>query len=287
MLTTAVSVDYIHEPFNPQCGIPSAREWFPYVPPDSSDLDEDLDALLDYRAPLRTAVYSGDSLPLRVTKRLVGSRGPFYLRLAKLNPTHTHAVLKDPCASLLAPLLVERFGFRGVALVRHPFAMVDSFRGLGWHSARTLERFSEDERLVRAGYPAEQKRLKHALARVEDIDVEGPAMLWRILTRVLVDTAASRDALMLVRHEDVSADPHATLRRIFRHCSLRYGRRPRRRVDRWTSGRAVMGLGGPRASPRDSRELSDERAASLRSKEQELVLRHTADLLEELYPGST
>lgn len=55
-------------------------------------------------------------------------------------------------------------------------------------------------------------------------DVEGYALSWHALYRFVADSldadAVLRDAVLVVRHEDLCAQPGAVLERVFRHCGL-------------------------------------------------------------------
>lgn len=279
VLATSLRCDYIHEPFNPQVGLPSVRRLFPYAPPDSPELDDEVSRLMRYDVSLRTAAFPQDSPGRRVVKRIVGSRGPFYLRLAKLNPLTETAVMKDPHAILLAPLLMQRFGFRAVGVVRHPVAVVASFKARGWPPGRALEDLLAEPRTADAVLADDRSRVEQVL-RSPRLDVEGPAVLWRALTRFLLCAAETYSSLAVVRHEDLGTRPHETFARVFAHCELEYGPRARSRVERWTSGARFPGRRGLR---RESANLVREGPAALTAEDRELVLGHTGDLVDRLY----
>lgn len=278
VLATSVRCDYVHEPFNPQVGLPSVRRLFPYAPPGSSELDDELSRLMRYDVRLRTATFPQDSLGRRVVKRIVGSRGPFYLRLAKLNPLTETAVMKDPHAILLAPLLVQRFGFRAVGVVRHPVAVVASFKARGWSPRAALEGLLADPR-VEPIVADDRPRAERALQSAR-VDVEGPAVLWRILTRSLLCTDEADSRTLVVRHEDLGAQPHEAFAQVFAHCGLPYGRRARIRVERWTRGRRFEAGRGLR---RDSPSLVDRAPKALPAEDRELVLEQVGHVGSQLY----
>lgn len=279
VLATSVRCDYVHEPFNPQVGLPSVRRLFPYAPPGSSELDEEVSRLMRYDMRLRTATFPQDSPGRRVVKRMVGSRGPFYLRLAKLNPYSETAVMKDPHAILLTPLLLDRFGFRVVGMIRHPAAVVASFKARRWPPGRALEDLLTDPRTAEAVLADDRSRVERVLSSPR-LDIEGPAVLWRVLTRFLLCVAEAHPSLTVVRHEDLGTRPHEAFARMFTHCGLGYGRRVRARVERWTSGGRFPDRGELR---RESAKLVREGPAALTAEDRELVLGHTGDLVDRLY----
>src|SRR6202007_2265727 len=82
--------------------------------------------LFDYRAALKTGYYRNDTPLRRLAKRVVGSRGPFHLRLAPRNPFHHSAVIKDPIGCLLTEYLLLRYRMRPVVVMRNPVGFVAS-----------------------------------------------------------------------------------------------------------------------------------------------------------------
>lgn len=280
VLATSVRCDYVHEPFNPQVGLPWVSRLFTYAPPDSPELDDELSRLMRYDVRLRTAFFPQDSVARRAAKRVIGSRGPVYLRLAKLNPFTETAVMKDPHAALLAPVLARRHGFRVVVVVRHPVAVVASFRARGWPPGRALEELLGDPCAASEVLGSDRGRVERVLESPR-VDVEGPAVLWRVLTRFLVDAAdADPSRVSLVRHEDLGTRTHETFSTVFSHCGLPYGRRVRSRVERWTrEGLSASGRG----LRRDAASLAREAPAALPEEGRELVLEHTRALTERLY----
>ncbi|MEO0377751.1 MAG: hypothetical protein AAF329_24760, partial [Cyanobacteria bacterium P01_A01_bin.17] len=84
ILSTPISVDYIHEPFNPGCGIPGIGASYSYVRPslDSKEMQRYhalTRRIFSYDFTLKTNTDPTDSQSRRLMKGLMGSRGPFYL----------------------------------------------------------------------------------------------------------------------------------------------------------------------------------------------------------------
>lgn len=180
VLSLPLRVDYIHEPFNPDCGLPGIRRRFLYVR--SGDAGEPryramVEAMMRYDFRLRTGLYPEDGAVKRLVKRVVGSRGPFYLRLAKVNLFRRAAVVKDPIGCLLLHYLAVQFGFRVLCLVRHPVAFVASHLRLGWDVQRRLDDLAGQPGVIEDFFGGRRDGLRPRT----DEPVVVAATLWRAL----------------------------------------------------------------------------------------------------------
>lgn len=280
-LSSPLEVDYIHEPFNPDCGIPSIDRRFLYLRPDGSDAElyrESIDGLFRYQVRLRTGYYPEDSALKRAAKSVVGSRGPFYLRLAKLNPFHTAAVIKDPIGCLLTAYLSERHGVKPVIMVRHPVAVAASVKRLGW---------SPDLAFVTGQPHLVEDHLHADPLREADTDtaIRASAWEWRVLNTVLLAEARRHPDWLVVRHEDLSEDPVTTFRELFEKLDLPWTAAVRRRIVRRTSGRNPKEArrGRTQDFSRDSRGLLDLRLGMLSADERREVFEIAGNVAPDLY----
>ncbi|HSW12745.1 MAG TPA: sulfotransferase [Solimonas sp.] len=254
VLSTGPRVDYLHEPFNPDCGIAGVDQPFLYL--ESGDARERqlrpaVERLLRFREPLRTGYYPEDGWARRAIKRVVGSRGPFNLRIARLNPLSDTAVIKDPIGCLLADYLLQSFGIRPIIIVRNPLGFVASMRRVNWEPA--LAPLLAQERLAVRYYRDED------LAAIERYAggnvIQRTALLWRLVYRVLLEMAAKDSRMLVCRHEDLSAAPLPQFARIFEHAGLACTPAVQRRIRRLTSG------GHVEAPPRRVHEFRRDSAA--------------------------
>lgn len=230
VLSRPWSVDYIHEPFNPDCGIAGIDRRYVYVPSGGEQDDlyrQAVRRLLTYSISLRTAYYKRDTPLKRAAKRVVGSRGPFHLRLARLNPFGRSAVVKDPIGCLLTEFLAREFGFHVLVLLRHPLAFVASTRRLGWdvnaHLADVISQRVLLERYFEAADPILSWRPSDA--------IDAAALLWRALNKVLLVQAAAVPAVLLRTHESLSINPLGQFRNIFDAFQLPWSNRVRQYVE--------------------------------------------------------
>lgn len=209
------AVDYIHEPFNGGYTRPGGARMRPrYIRPDATpealgDYYDVLARLFRYAFTLETTTNPHDPWPRRVVKEVVGSRGPFYLRLARVNPFHRHAVIKDPSSKLLAEYLHLHFGVTPVVLVRHPVSLAASLRRAGWWPE--VRDFASEPELV-ADYFADEPDF---LTRAWPNRMLEAMAHWRATYKVLLAQAAKYPAWHVVTHEALSQQPVAVFEGLY------------------------------------------------------------------------
>lgn len=292
VLAAPLGADYIHEPFNPDCGVlprdgsPGAERLYPYVREggrDQARFDETFRRILRYDFDLRTGYYRNDTTLRRLIKRVVGSRGPFHLRLAKLNPFHRIAVLKDPTGCLLPEYLAARFGVRPVVLVRHPVPFVASALRLGWRLDLAPLRAQPD--LVGDHFADEPGFLESDCSD----PLEGAALLWRALNKVLLAQARRHPEWPLVTHEALCEQPVAVFRALHEGLDLPWTAGVERRVRRWTApgNRIDAARGRVQDFKRNSAGLFQRRLLDLTAEQRRRVHAITAVVAEPLYAAET
>jgi hypothetical protein len=239
ILSVPLSVDYIHEPFNPDCAMDGLDQLLPYTRvglDNEPRLGAAIRELQRYNVRIRTGRYRNDRLGRRIIKPIVGSRGPFHYRVARYNPWHRTAIVKDPVGCLLTQYLIETFGFSAVIILRHPIPVAESFARLradaNEHlaSLRSQRAFveeyltDEDERLVRPSY---------------DDPRAAAAVMWRVLCRALVKQS-EETGVPIIRLEDLSVRPVEGFRQLYERFGLPWSQRVERRVLRFTGGTAAL-----------------------------------------------
>jgi hypothetical protein len=244
VLSAPLAVDYIHEPFNPDCGIVGLDQLLVHTrpgAPNEPEVRRAVDDLLHYRARLRTGHFVRDGAVKGAVKRVVGSRGPFHYRLARANPFHEVALVKEPVGCLLLEYLVTEHGFDAALFVRHPLGITHSFGRLGWDPARHLDALRAQPWFVETLDP-DDRRLLH---RRQDDQTAAVAVLWRILHRALGDQA-ERTGTPVHTHEALSSTPVATFRGLYEHFDLGWTPRIEARVRKATGGDdALAARSGP------------------------------------------
>jgi hypothetical protein len=258
---------YVHEPFNPECGV-EGWDWR-FAMPSEAILTAQLRALRSERLRFRTAIYETDGPGRRALKRVVGSRGKFHHRLSRFNPWETARVIKDPTAPLVSSFLTK-VGIPVVFIVRHPGAIIRSYLSLGWSAFDDLERI----RHRGPGTPSAEVA-RHDLGELSA--GQQVALLW---TTVVAEI--ERHARVRVAHyEDIMSNPGTAIPALARDLSLPWGWFNDRAVRSLTSGDVVQ----RRRSGRTQQLRRDSVALATESHElHELVVeRDCLQLLGERY----
>ncbi len=282
ILSSGFYVDYIHEPFNPDCGIPGIDQKYLYLRPDdgtASPYESLIRGIFDYSLTLKTAYYPEDGYLKRFVKGVVGSRGPFYLRLSKLNPFATAAVIKDPIGCLLAEHLAMRFGVMPVVLIRHPVTFVASFCRLGWDADLAPIRVQSE--LVEDHFEGEEA----FLGAVSADPVARAAALWRALNKVLLAQARANPDWPVITHERLSQQPVETFRDLYGKLGLAWSSRVERLIIRRTGKHNPVRARRGRVQDfsRNSAGLFLARAQELSPEQRKTVYDITRDVALTLY----
>lgn len=279
-------VDYIHEPFNPECGMKGFRVRYPYTCQgceNEAEIDKWVTRLLTYDFKLQTVYYPTDSSLQRLVKRVCGGRGVYYRRLARINPFSEYALIKDPFACLLADYLSRAHGVKSLILVRHPVAFVASVTRLGWDITKGLRAIAAKPNLLESYFQGEEHLLEPGATIIESA-----ARLWRALNKVVLRQAAENPCLKVLTHEALNASPVAQFKELYDWAGLPWRQRYCRRIAYMTSGGNRVEAKSLRQDfKRDSNLLLALRLGQMSKEESYMIWQITADVASALYqqPG--
>jgi hypothetical protein len=181
-----------------------ARHWNEYVCAENEELYlSRIRALLKFRYPLaqevircRTAKELRWTLDMWRSFRVSRGRRP---------------LAKDPYAVFSAEWFADRLGSDVIVTVRHPAAVVASWKRLGWNV--DFGNLLDQPLLVRDHLRGFVQELEAAGAAEPNI-VDEVALLWRVIYSVVLDYCDRRPAFHVVRQEDLSRDPLGEFRRL-------------------------------------------------------------------------
>jgi len=288
VLSQPLSVDYIHEPFNGAYTLPERVALRPrYVRPDDTSYAvkryrDQVEHLFDYRIGMRAARYDDDPVVRKWMKRVVGSRGPFYLRFAKVNPFREHVLIKDPMAGLTTEFLYREFHVRPVIIVRHPVSLAASLQRLHWYpqvydfqlQPNLVEDYlGNDRSLLDRSYPS---RLHEAMAH------------WRLLYTVLLEQA-NRHNWVVVTHEELCERPEDTFRTLYQKLDLPWTSSTKRLIHRLTDSDESVDAKDGRVQDfkRDSAAIFERRRDSISVDLRRSIYDLTGPVADRLYNPST
>jgi hypothetical protein len=244
MLSLNRSVSYIYEPMSRTHGLRDIPSPLLYVRNGSRNEEvarrmtrEMLAGRGSFRRPPPAA--TGLSSPTEIARRMIGSRVSLRYRTQVLNPMRRRWLLKDPWAAFASEWLHREIGTRTVVIVRHPVPTVLSYRRLGWD-------FQVDELTT-----MDELMTDHLTQMLDGIDlaalsgVESAALVWRIYYYVLGRYIDRNPDMIVLRHEDLCADPMNVLESLYDKLDLRFDARVRKQVAAYTGqGNLVDGTAG-------------------------------------------
>ena len=154
----------------------------------------------------------------KTTKNVVDvlARGARF-RMARL--TTTQSIIKDPLALLASPWLAREFGARVVVMIRHPAAVVSSFRRLNLcvDIAGLLR-----QRMAVQRYLEPMRAELEQFVQLEPNIVDMSAMLWKALYFAVLQFRQQHPDWLFIRHEDLSQDPVGGFERICQHTGVEF-----------------------------------------------------------------
>jgi hypothetical protein len=284
ILSLPLEVDYIHEPFNPRCGMPGITRWYPYVRPslDTKEMQQYhalTRTIFSYDLQLTGRVPTNDTRLRKAIKRVVGSRGPFYLRLARSNPFHKAAVIKDPIGALLSEYLYLHFDVKPVIVVKHPTSFVASLKRVNWWPS--FSRLRDQPHLIEDYFYDDVD----FVSRDWSDPILGAAALWRAVYKVLLTQAGRYPEWQVVVHEQLSQDPVSTFKHLYGVLGLPWHDSVRRKILQLTQGNRSA-----EARPeviqdfrRNSADIFRMRRDSLSKEERKLVFEVVEDVALQIY----
>jgi len=282
VLSIPLEIDYLHEPFNPYCGVPGIDRLYLYMnerTPSFPHYKQIIENVFNHEFTLKTGYFKEDSPWRTVVKSVIGSRSAWSARLIKFNPFHTTMVVKDPIGCLLTEYLYQHYGVRPVITIRHPIGVVSSALRLKWNMS--LDPIRQQRELVEDYFLDEQQ----FLAAESTDPIERAAALWRALNKVLFSQAERHPSWLLVVHEHLSANPIEQFRNLYKALELPWSPKIEKKVSNLTR------MKNPVAAPtgkvhelrRNSRELFQHSLKRLSREQRQKVYEITKDVALNVY----
>lgn len=207
-------IRYIHEPFNItgqpcQCGV-HFPYWFYHVSPrNSHEYDDHLKHVM-YPA------YKAVGL-LNLIKEMVQSRRVRPL-LKYLRAYRFHKVLvKDPLAVFSAETLACLFDMDVIVVIRHPAAVVSSYKALNW--TVPFSHFLNQPELMEEHLSPFRAEIEDFAKKEYDI-VDQVALLWKLIHYMILNYENTHPDWIYVRFEDLASDPMYGFQSLFNRLDL-------------------------------------------------------------------
>jgi Sulfotransferase domain len=215
MLTAGGAVGYINEPFNVESSAGTVRlpvdDWYAYVAPENEErVLSPLVDLLNFRYPLgRELMRSRSRTDVHHTIKMW---------LTSLRSRGRRPLIKEPHAVFSMGWFAERLRSEVVVTVRHPAAVVSSWKRLGW--SFDFDHLLRQPALMRDWL--EPFRAEMESARSNEDLVGRVALLWRIIYSVVRQCEQRSADVHVVRQEDLSRDPLGEYGRLYEALGLSF-----------------------------------------------------------------
>lgn len=271
-LTDVCSV--LHEPLNYDFGVDGAPPWYPNAESkaERSNLADLFNRILDGSARYKVKRQS-DPLLKAVARRLTGGPNNWNYRRA-IQADTSHLVLKDPFCLLISLWLAKTYGFRVVILVRHPCAILNSFKRMSWPVPDLNANSSGTE--------------SYSAGKLEPLEYAARfGKFWRDLySSAIVQVEQSEGRLLMIRHEDLCIDPLAHGQKVFDHLGIPMQSTASEFLIQSTSGKVITPEPGILHSMnRAAGEMVHSWKNRMLEDEISVVVESTGDLLERIYPS--
>ena len=227
MLCLSGELNYLHEPFG---FYTSPVRWpAPRLPSRSFYICRDNEAdyyriaadIVRTKYPVRNRLAEvrreKGSFPFKPFKRGHALLARAYLRSLHARLRGAAPLVKDPGAFFSAPWLAERFGLRVVVTVRHPAAVASSIKRLGWKV--DFRHWRDQPLLMRDYLHAFEAQLDAHCRHPQDV-ISQSILLWNMYYTVAQRFRAAHPSWLFVKHEELSADPVAEFRELYRQLNL-------------------------------------------------------------------
>jgi len=228
MLVSGAQAAYISEPLNrlhrPGVMRVPVKKWYTYICPDNEQIY--LPALQETIA-LRYHIWAEiQSLRSRKDFLRMSRDFSFFLRGRIFSQ---RPLLKDPFAAFSAPWFTERLKCQVVVIIRHPAAIASSLKRLKWPF--DFQDLLEQPLLMRDWL----EPFREEMLQIQAEDVIGQsALLWRMIYPMLDVHAKQNPDIRILRHEDLSLEPHDCFRDLFGFLGLNFNTKAQAAVQRST-----------------------------------------------------
>ena len=277
--TSSPTVRTIWEPFNLRArrGVRQApfRYWFTYV--------TDLNAS-EFRAPLQRMLawrYSmvAEAPTVRSPRDLARMFRDAWV-IASNRRAGAVPLSKDPIAVFSAEWMSDTFGMDTIVLIRHPAAFCFSIVKQGWW--HPFEHFTAQPAMMRDLFSARTDEIERFALTPQPL-LDQAVLLWVLIHEHIARMRARRSEWRFVRLEDLSREPVAGFRGLYRWLDLEWNDEVERAVIR------SSGEGNPAVTDRASSRLRGSTAAisvwkdRLTPEEQESIRERTDPVWREFY----
>jgi hypothetical protein len=212
-------------------------------------------------------------------KQFIGSRGPYYLRFAKLNLFHKSAIIKDPIGCFLCEYLYLQFRIKPVIIIKHPISFIASLKRVNFWP--TLTKISNTPDLIEDYFPNES----HIFSQEWPDRISAACAFWRVVYKVLLTQANRYSDWQIITHEELSQRPITVFKDLYDNLNLPWSPSVEQKISKQTQSRdsTEAKKGVVQDFNRDSSNIFNARLKSTPVEERRLIFDIVKDVALDIY----
>lgn len=278
MVAQAPQVRYIHEPFNITgrscaCGV-KFDKWFYYISQENEcrfleHLSHTINPSVNHYGLLNLTREVWSTRRVQPVRRYVKS----FLRGHR-------PLIKGPLALFSAAWLASVFDMEVIVVIRHPAAVVASYKQLNW--SHPFSHFLEQPLLMREHLAPFETEIRDFANNEYDL-VDQAALLWKLTHYMILKYRQTRPHWIFIRHIDLSRDPINGFQRIFSKLNLPFSDRNSQTIQNHSVAPNPTRSADPYSVKRDSKQMISNWKSQLTPAEIERVRARVEDISKEFY----
>lgn len=276
-IAQAARTRYVHEPFNISagscaCGV-KVDQWFYYITKESGEA---------FTRHFHHLLKSGFDLwnilnlisDLKQKKRL--QRIARYIKSCRKD----RLIIKDPLAIFSAEWLDATFDMDVVILIRHPAAVVSSYKKLNW--SHDFSHFVMQDALMKEHLFPFKDEINYLVDRKAD-DIDRISTLWKIINYVAIKLSIKHENWICVRYEDIVQNPVVRFESIFKRLDLAFSQKVETFIEGSSFASDAIEDKNPYSIIRDSKQVAQSWKGNLSLSEIERIKKNVEGVSGTLY----
>lgn len=265
-------VRYVHEPFNISgtscsCGV-NFKYWFHYLSQENRHIfDEHLRHTI-YPAYNRYGLLN--SIKNTLQKRRIRV---FLKYLQSYLPRRV--VVKDPIAVFSAQTLANQFNMDVFVVIRHPAAVVNSYKTLSW--THPFSHFLLQQQLMEEHLSSFRSEIEDFAKNKYDI-VDQVALLWKLIHYMVAKYRDTHSDWIFVKYSDLASEPIEGYRTIFKQLKLPFSDHIRTQIQSHSQQELLSDITTPYSIIRNPQQVITQWKKNLTAEEIHRIRRRVEDI---------
>jgi len=228
------NIQYIHEPFNlnryrdPEMYFVVFNNWFKFINEINGEkYYNHLKKTFSYQYRLSKSIKKINSL------RSIKNEIKKYIRILSARLFNKRPLVKDPIAIFSAEWLAKNFNMEVIILIRHPAAVVNSFKRLNWNH-HNIQDFINQPLLIKNCLSKFEDEIQYYINKPYDL-IEQISLHWKYINYQILQYKKKYDNWLFIRHEDLSRFPVKIFKNIFNKLDLNFNNKIKNKITKMTS----------------------------------------------------